>query len=312
VRVVIALGGNALARRGERASPERQRENVRRAARAVAEIAGGHEVVVTHGNGPQIGQLALQAEAAGGAMAPSLDVLGAETEGMIGYLVDRELSTLLPGRDVATLLTQVEVDPHDPAFAAPDKPIGPVYDEARARALAAERGWRIAADGAGYRRVVASPVPLRIREVRAIELLVQAGVIVVCAGGGGIPVVPTAHGGLRGVEAVVDKDRASALLATALAAEALLMLTDVPCVYADWPAPAQRAIGETTPEALRALAFEPGSMAPKVESACRFVEAGGGVAGIGALEDAAELLRGTRGTRVTRHAHAVAPARSSS
>jgi len=300
VRVVIALGGNALARRGERASPERQRANVRLAAVAVAEVAREHEVVVTHGNGPQIGQLALQAEAAGGALPASLDVLGAETEGMIGYLVDRELSALLPERDVVTLLTQVEVDPDDPAFAAPDKPIGAVYAEARAHALAADRGWQIAPDGPGFRRVVASPAPLRIREERAIELLVAAGVIVVCAGGGGIPVVPTADGGLRGVEAVVDKDRASALLATALGAEALLLLTDVPCVYADWPEPAQRPIGETTPQALRALSFEPGSMAPKIEAACRFVEAGGRLAGIGALEDAARVLRGATGTRVCR------------
>jgi carbamate kinase len=302
---VIALGGNALVRRGEPASPERQRENVRRAAQAVAEVAREHEVVVTHGNGPQIGELALRAEGMAGALPASLDVLGAQTEGLIGYLVDRELSALLPGRDVAALLTQVEVDPADPAFAAPDKPIGPVYEETRARALAAQRGWQIAADGPGFRRVVASPAPLRIREVRAIELLVDAGVLVVCAGGGGIPVVSTADGGLRGVEAVIDKDRASALLATALGAEALLMLTDVPCVYADWPEPAQRAIGETTPEALRTLAFEPGSMAPKVESACRFVETGGRLAGIGALEDAAQLLRGRAGTRVAPQARSV-------
>ncbi len=299
MRVVIALGGNALWRRGEPFDPELQRRNVSVAARSVAELAREHAVVVTHGNGPQIGLLALQAAAYDEASAPPLDVLGAESEGMIGYLIDRELAGLLPQREVATLLTQVEVDPADPAFERPDKPIGPLYDEAQAEAVTARRGWRMAPCGEGFRRVVASPTPQRIREARTIRLLVEADVIVVCAGGGGIPVTASRDGRLRGIEAVIDKDRASARLATELGAEALLMLTDVPAVFRDWPEPAQQPIRRASPAALRSMDFERGSMAPKVDAACAFVEAGGALAAIGALEDAAALLRGDRGTRVT-------------
>ena len=298
MRAVVALGGNALARRGEPADPGAQRANLRRAAAAVAELAREHELVLTHGNGPQIGLLALQAESCPEVPRPTLDVLGAESEGLIGYLIDLELSAALPGREVAALLTQVEVDPADPAFAHPSKPIGPSYAEERARALAAERGWSLVRDGAGFRRAIASPEPLRIRELHAIRLLVEAGVVVVCAGGGGIPVALTPDGGLRGVEAVIDKDLASALLASELGAQALLLLTDVPAVFEDWPEPRQRPLRCVTPAELRRLRFEPGSMAPKVEAACRFVEAGGAFAAIGALEDAARLLTGDAGTRV--------------
>jgi carbamate kinase len=296
MRVVVALGGNALLRRDERPEAEAQRANVRRAAAAVAAVARDHAVVVTHGNGPQVGLLALQSEALRDVAAFSLDVLGAESEGLIGYLIEQELARLLPSRDVATLLTQVEVDARDPAFLAPTKPIGPVYDAPTARRLARERSYALAPDGAGYRRVVASPEPVRIRELRAIEILLDAGLLVVCTGGGGIPVVTAADGGVRGVEAVVDKDLASALLARELRADALLLLTDVPAVLDAWPggAPIRRA----TPAELRARRFAPGSMAPKVEAACRFVEGGGALAAIGALEDAAELLRGRAGTAV--------------
>jgi carbamate kinase len=296
MRVVVALGGNALLRRGERPDVDVQRANVRRAAAAVAALAREHMVVVTHGNGPQVGLLALQSEAQRGVAPYPLDVLGAESEGLIGYLIEQELARLLPAREIATLLTQVEVDARDPAFAAPSKPIGPVYDQAAARRLARERGFAIAPDGTGFRRVVPSPEPLRIRELRAIEILLDAGVIVVCAGGGGIPVVTAADGGVRGIEAVIDKDLASALLARTLAADALLLLTDVPAVLDGWPdgAPIRRA----TPGELRARRFAPGSMAPKVEAACRFVEQGGALAAIGALEDAAELLHGNAGTAV--------------
>jgi carbamate kinase len=295
---VIALGGNALAKRGEPLDVATQRRNVRAAASAVAELARAHEVVVTHGNGPQVGFLALQAEAAGQGEVPPLDVLDAETEGMIGYWIEQELANLLPGRDVATLLTQVEVDPDDPAFDAPTKPIGPVYDAANARALAARWGWCVAPDGAGFRRVVPSPEPRAIRELRTIELLVRAGVVVVCAGGGGIPVVRNPDGTLRGVEAVIDKDLSAALLASRLGAAALLLLTDVPGVFTDWPEPARQALRRVTPRRLRRLRFDPGSMGPKVEAACRFVDAGGPCAGIGALEDAARVLAGEAGTRV--------------
>ncbi len=298
MRVVVALGGNALARRGGPLDTASQRANVRRAAAAVAELAREHELVLTHGNGPQIGLLALQAESCSELPAPPLDVLGAESEGLIGYLIDQELSALLPGREVATLLTQVEVDPSDPAFARPSKPIGPVHPEARARALAAQRGWALVRDGSGFRRAIASPEPLRIRELRAIRLLLEAGVIVVCAGGGGIPVAAAPGGGLRGLEAVIDKDLASALLATQLGAQALLLLTDVPAVFENWPQPGKRPLRDVSARELRRLRFEAGSMAPKVEAACRFVEKGGGFAAIGALEDAARLLAGEAGTRV--------------
>ncbi len=295
--VVIALGGNALAPRGEPLDVERQREHVRRAAAAVAEIAAHHDVVVTHGNGPQVGLLALQAEAVRAGGRTPLDVLGAESEGMIGYLIEQELSNRLPGRDVATLLTQVEVDGDDPAFDRPTKPIGPVYAPAEAKALAAARGWEIAPDGGGFRRVVASPEPRRIRELRTIELLVKLGVVVVCGGGGGIPVVATPEGGLRGVEAVIDKDLSAELLASSLGAGTLLLLTDVPAVYADWPR-AERPIRRASPHALRALAFDPGTMGPKVEAACRFARGARGEAAIGALADATGVLRGETGTRV--------------
>jgi carbamate kinase len=296
MRIVVALGGNALLRRGERPDVAVQRANVRRAAQSVAALACEHDVVVTHGNGPQVGLLALQSETDPTVAPYPLDVLGAESEGLIGYLVEQEVARLLTSRDVATLLTQVEVDPRDPAFGAPTKPIGPVYDAATAERLSRERGYTIAPDGAGFRRVVASPEPRAIRELRAIEILLGAGVLVVCAGGGGIPVVTMPDGGVRGVEAVIDKDLASALLARALGAHALLLLTDVSGVLDGWPA--GTPIRDTTPAELRARRFAAGSMGPKVEAACRFVEQGGTVAAIGALEDAPALLRGERGTIV--------------
>jgi carbamate kinase len=298
VRAVIALGGNALLRRGEPPDDERQRRNIAAAASAVARIAREHAVVVTHGNGPQVGLLALQAEAYDPRRAQSLDVLGAQTEGMIGYLIEQELRNRLPGRQVATLLTQVAVDACDPAFAKPTKPIGPVYSKQQAERLAGERGWNVAPDGDAYRRVVPSPAPQRIIELETIRLLLEAGVLVVCAGGGGIPVVETPSGGLRGIEAVIDKDRAAALLASALAADALLLLTDVDAVYADWGAPGARPLRRVTPDEIRRHTFEPGSMGPKVEAACRFVEATGGTAGIGSLEDAEAILAGRSGTIV--------------
>ncbi|MFN8601772.1 MAG: carbamate kinase [Candidatus Binatia bacterium] len=296
MRVVVSLGGNALLRRGERPDVEVQRAKVVRAARAIADIAREHAVVVTHGNGPQVGLLALQSETDPTVTPYPLDVLGAEGEGLIGYLIEEELRRLLPGREVATLLTQVEVDPRDPAFGAPTRPIGPVYDERTARQMSRERGYAIAPDGAGFRRVVGSPEPRAIRELRAIEILLGAGVLVVCTGGGGIPVVTMPDGGVRGVEAVIDKDLASALLARAVGADALLLLTDVPAVLDAWPngAPIRQAISMD----LRVRGFAAGSMGPKVEAACRFVEHGGMLAAIGALDDAAALLRGERGTIV--------------
>lgn len=294
--VVVALGGNALLRRGEPLDAAVQRANVKVAAEAVAEIAAEHRVVLTHGNGPQVGLLALQNEAYTDVAAYPLDVLDAETEGMVGYLLEQELGRHLPRERLATLLTQVIVDPDDPAFSNPTKFVGPVYEGRDARFLAHERGWTVAPDGDQWRRVVPSPEPRRIVELATIRLLVDHGVTVTCVGGGGIPVVPDGLGGLRGVEAVIDKDLAAALLATELHADALLLLTDVDAVYADWGTAEARPIRQTTPGALRALDLPAGSMGPKVEAVCRFVEAGGRLAAIGALGDAASILTGGAGT----------------
>ena len=300
MRVVIALGGNALLRRGQSMSEHNQRENVRSAARALAEVAREHQVVITHGNGPQVGLLALQSAAYTDVEPYPLDVLGAESEGMIGYLIEQELGNLLPSEQhIATILTQIEVDPHDPAFEKPSKPIGPIYTRAEAERLARERRWVIAPDNDSYRRVVPSPVPKHIFELNVIEFLVSAGVIVICAGGGGIPTVYRPDGSLAGVEAVIDKDRAGALLARELQADAYLMLTDVKAVYTDWGKPGARAIRRASSNALERLSFAPGSMGPKVEAACEFVRKKGGIAAIGALEDAAALVSGDAGTIVT-------------
>jgi carbamate kinase len=297
--VVVALGGNALLRRGDPADVEVQRANVTTAVQAIVELASEHDVVVTHGNGPQVGLLARQGEAYPEAKPYPLDVLGAETEGMIGYLLDQELVNRLKGRrPVATLLTQVIVDDTDPAFKRPEKFVGPVYQDAMAHKQAAERGWTVAPDGRAWRRVVPSPDPRSIVELGTINLLLDAGVLVICAGGGGIPVVVDREGRLRGVEAVIDKDRAAALLAEGLAADALLMLTDVPAVPAGWGTPDVRDLDDVRADDLRDVAFAPGSMGPKVEAACRFAERTGGFAGIGALTDAAAILRGERGTRI--------------
>jgi carbamate kinase len=297
MRIVVALGGNALLRRGEALTAENQRHNIRDAARALAPLAQEHELVITHGNGPQVGLLALQGAAGKPGEAYPLDILDAETEGMIGYLIEQELGNVLPaGRPCATLLTQIEVDADDPAFQHPTKPIGPGYSEAEANALARERHWSMAADGERFRRVVASPRPKRIFEIGVIELLVNQGIIVICAGGGGIPVIPRKDGSLIGIEAVIDKDLASSLLARELKAEALLMLTDVDAVYKDWSEPGARAIRRSSPHAIRKFVFAAGSMAPKVEAAGEFVEQTGGIAGIGQLKDAVAILAGEAGT----------------
>lgn len=301
MRIVIALGGNALLRRGETLSAENQRRNVKSAAAALAPIARQHEVVISHGNGPQVGLLALQGAAYGPDAAYPLDILDAETEGMIGYLIEQELGNLLPAdRRCATLLTQIEVDARDPAFGQPSKPIGPVYAESEARRLATQRGWRIARDGAHYRRVVPSPRPQRIFELEVIELLVRQGVIVICAGGGGIPVVRRDDGSLIGVEAVIDKDLASSLLACELKADALLLLTDSDAVYTDWGTPRARAIRRIAPQSMREFEFAPGSMGPKVQAACEFVERTGAMAGIGQIKDALAILDGEAGTVIAR------------
>ena len=301
MRVIVALGGNALLRRGEPMTADVQQANVIKAASVLSEIARDHETVITHGNGPQIGLLALQAEAYEAVRPCPLDVLSAESEGMLGYLIEQELSNALPDREVAALLTRVEVDPRDPAFGSPAKPIGPVYDdEETLRRIATERGWSTAANGVGFRRVVASPRPLRVLELRTIALLLEAGHIVVCAGGGGIPVVQGADGSIHGVEAVVDKDWTASLLAFELKADRLLSLTDVAGVYPDWPDQSGKPIRTTTPQELSSQAFDPGSMGPKVQAACEFVRRTGKTAVIAALEDAPSALRGEAGTQIRR------------
>ena len=303
MRVVIALGGNALLRRNEPLTAEHQKGNVQVAAEALAPIARANELVISHGNGPLVGMLALQGAAFRPDLAYPLDVLDAETEGMIGYLIEQALTNVLSTeRQCATLLTQIEVDASDSAFRNPTKPIGPVYEETEARQLSEKWGWIIARDGDAYRRVVASPRPKRILELAVIELLVKQGVIVICAGGGGIPVICREDGSLIGVEAVIDKDLASGLLARQLHADALLMLTDADAVYSDWGKPTARAIRRISPQSMRGFAFEAGSMGPKVEAAIEFVEKTGGTAGIGALAEAGEILAGEAGTTITRDA----------
>ena len=295
--VVIALGGNALLQRGQPITEREQRANVKRAAKALADVAKEHTIVITHGNGPQVGLLALQSAAYSEVEPYPLDALGAQTEGMIGYLIEQELGNLLPyEQHIATVLTMIEVDPNDPAFQHPTKPIGPVYTREQAERMTKERNWAMAQDNDKYRRVVPSPLPKHIFEIKVIEMLVKNGVIVICAGGGGIPTVYREGRVLEGVEAVIDKDRAGALLAQELRADAYLMLTDVQAVYTNWGKPDARAIRRTSPEAIEELSFAAGSMGPKVEAACDFVHKTGGIAAIGSLDDALFMLQGTAGT----------------
>jgi len=297
--VVAALGGNALQRRGQPLEADVAERNAALAAQVLGDIAREHRLVVTHGNGPQIGLLALQAEAYRDVRSYPLDLLGAETEGMIGYLLERELANALPDRHVASLLTQTVVDALDPAFRNPTKPIGPMYDEQSAHRLASERGWSIAPDNEAWRRVVASPIPRSIVELSTIRLLLEHDVIVVCAGGGGVPIVIDNDGARHGVEAVVDKDATTAMLARDLGADLLLLLTDVAAVQLGWGTSDARPLHAVTERELRTHEFASGSMAPKVAAAASFVGKTGARAAIGALGDAAALVSGTAGTQVT-------------
>ncbi len=303
MRIVIALGGNALLRRSDPMTTAVQRRNIRTAAEAIAPLAAEHSVIVVHGNGPQVGLLALQASAFSGAEPYPLDVLDAGTQGMIGYLIQQELRGLLPpDHQVATLLTMIVVDPDDPAFSRPTKFIGPVYAKDDADALAAEKGWAFRPDGDQMRRVVPSPEPQRILEIQPITGLLDQGAVVICAGGGGIPtMIPaTGTGGLVGVEAVIDKDLASELLAEDVSADLFLMATDVDGVYLGWGTPEQRRLGHVTPEDLTSHQFPAGSMGPKVEAAARFAAKTGRRAAIGSLDDIAGIVAGTAGTNVVR------------
>jgi carbamate kinase len=300
MKVVVALGGNALLRRGQSLSAENQQDNIRRAAVQLARVAINHQMVLTHGNGPQVGLLALQGAAYTKVDTYPLDVLGAQTEGMIGYMLEQELANLLPvSHTVTTLLTRVEVDSNDPAFKNPTKPIGPLYTLSESQQVAATKHWAMAPDGDAFRRVVASPKPLRVVGLDPIRWLLEHGVMVVAAGGGGIPVARGTDGrSMHGVEAVIDKDLCSGLLARELEADCLVIATDVEAVYLDWGLPSQYAIGNITPQALAQYAFPAGSMGPKTEAAIGFALSTGRRAVIGSLDRIEDMLAGRAGTQV--------------
>ena len=302
MRVVVALGGNALLQRGEPLTTEMQRTNVRKAAPALAAIAADHELVLSHGNGPQVGLLALQAAAYTGAEPLTLDVLGAQTQGMIAYVLEQEMRNYFPPTErFATILTMVEVDQDDPAFANPTKFVGPIYSEGHAQKLAEDKGWPFRKDGDSWRRVVPSPLPKHIFELETIRALVDLDIVVICTGGGGIPTLVTQTDGkpfLSGVEAVIDKDFATELLARELDADLYVMATDVDGVYADWGTPDQRRLDRVTPQELRDMQFPAGSMGPKVQAAAGFVEATGKRAAIGGLGEIEQIVNGTAGTQV--------------
>jgi len=300
--VITALGGNALLRRGQAMTADNQRENVRVAARSLAPVAAQHQMVIAHGNGPQVGLLALEAAAYTEEEDYPLDVMDAETQGSIGYMIEQELGNLLPfERPFATLLTMIEVDPGDPAFKNPTKFIGPVYTKPQADAIAAEKKWAFKADGDKWRRVVPSPQPKRIFELRPIKWLLERDTIVIAAGGGGIPTMYAAgeNRQLTGVECVIDKDLAAELLARDLDADVFVMLTDAEAVFVDWGKPTQKAIRRASPAALMAMPFAAGSMGPKVEAACRFAAATGRTAAIGALADLGRIIAGEAGTTIS-------------
>jgi carbamate kinase len=299
--IVIALGGNALLKRGEPLTIENQRANTKIAAKSIAEvIAAGHKVIITHGNGPQVGLLALQGAAYKQEESYPLDVLGSETQGMIGYLIQQELENSLVSRyQVTTLLTQIEVDSKDLAFKNPLKPVGPIYSKEEADILASKFEWTLAVDGENYRRVVASPEPILIPNISVIEILLKHNIIVICAGGGGIPIVRQADGSSIGIEAVIDKDKTSALLAKKLGADMLLMLTDVDAVYKDWGTANPSPLHKITAREISKMSLAKGSMRPKVEAACNFVNEVNGKAGIGSLKDALAIIEGRVGTLIT-------------
>ncbi len=295
--LVVALGGNALLKRGEPLEADIQRKNIELAARTIAQLTRQWRVVLVHGNGPQVGLLALQNSAYANVTPYPLDILGAESQGMIGYMLQQALKNHLPEREISVLLTQVEVDANDPAFLNPTKYIGPIYDEAQARALQAEKGLVFKADGNAFRRVVPSPQPKRIVENDAIHALISRDHLVICNGGGGVPVVEKADG-YHGIEAVIDKDLSAALLASQIHADALLILTDADAVYLDWGKPTQRPLAQVTPELLREMQFDAGSMGPKVTACAEFVSHCRGIAGIGSLADGQAILAGEKGTLI--------------
>lgn len=297
--LVVALGGNALLKRGEPLEADIQRRNIEQAACAIADLTDQWRVILVHGNGPQVGLLAVQNSTCDLTSPWPLDILVAETQGMIGYLLQQALQNHLPDTQISMLLTQVEVDADDPAFLNPTKYIGPVYSARQAQQVSAEQGWTMKADGEHIRRVVPSPSPINIVEHQAIQALTEQGHLVICNGGGGIPVLRDVEGKHKGAEAVIDKDRSAALLATQLSADALLILTDADAVYLNWGKPDSRAVHQATPADLQGIAFDEGSMGPKIAAACEFVTQCAGIAGIGSLVDAATILSGRKGTLIS-------------
>ena len=306
MKIVIALGGNALLKRGEPMTAENQRENVKTACAQIARVYDGNQLIITHGNGPQVGLLALQNNAYKEVPMYPLDVLGAETAGMIGYMIQQELSNTVPGSaSIATVLTQIQVDPKDPAFQKPSKPVGPVYSKEEADKIAAEKGWTMAPDNDKYRRVVASPKPVNIFGLEPLKTLIDNKYIVVCGGGGGIPTWVDDKGKQHGAEAVIDKDLATALLATLIDADLFVIATDVDGAYLDWGKPEQKRIALAAPDAALAFGFASGSMGPKIEAAANFATATGKDAVIGALADIEQIVAGKAGTRISGKAEGV-------
>ena len=300
MKIVIALGGNALLKRGEPMTAENQRENVKTACAQIARVYDGNQLIITHGNGPQVGLLALQNNAYKEVPMYPLDVLGAETAGMIGYMIQQELSNTVPdSASIATMLTQIQVDPKDPAFQKPSKPVGPVYSKEEADKIAAEKGWTMAPDNDKYRRVVASPKPVNIFGLEPLKTLIDNKYIVVCGGGGGIPTWVDDNGKQHGAEAVIDKDLATALLASIIDADLIVIATDVDGAYLDWGKPEQKRIALAAPDAALAFGFASGSMGPKIEAAANFAKATGKDAVIGALADIEQIVAGKAGTRIS-------------
>ncbi len=297
MRIIIGIGGNALLQRGQPPEITTQRLNIKYACESIAELAQDHEIIITHGNGPQVGLLALQAAAYKEVTIYPFDVLGAESQGMIGYLLIQELMNQLPKKKVIALLTQIEVNVDDPAFLQATKFVGPVYTEEQIKILAKERHWQFAQDGQHFRRVVPSPLPQRILEITSIQSLVNLETIVICAGGGGIPVVRNSTGHYSGVEAVIDKDFATALLAEQLQADRIL-LTDVANVVKNWGKSTAESIGITHFTNLEKVSFASGSMEPKVKAACQFVRNTKGIAHIGLLSEAQLILQQMAGTTI--------------
>ncbi|MFV8906284.1 MULTISPECIES: carbamate kinase [Serratia] len=296
--LVIALGGNALLKRGAVLSAENQYQSIALIADAIGKLAKKYRIAIVHGNGPQVGLLALQNLAYRDVPPYPLDILVAESQGMIGYMLAQQLGAFHPAQPVSTLLTRVLVDSEDPAYREPSKFIGPVYEPQQQAELEQKYGWSMKLDGKYLRRVVPSPEPKKIVDIEAINLLLAKNHIVICNGGGGVPMVASAQG-MIGSEAVIDKDLASALLAEALDADHLVILTDADAVYQHWGTPQQKAIRSATPQELAPMAVADGSMGPKIMAVSRFVQRSGKVAHIGALQDIESVLAGTAGTLIT-------------